>query len=82
MMPALAREMVRRNHDLVLGQARDKELVKELRKYGRKGSKLLRTPRINPSSKPSRSWSIAPRKPSAASIPPAYGPEPMSTPVS
>jgi len=34
MMPALAREMVRRNHDLVLGQARDKELVKELRKMG------------------------------------------------
>jgi NAD(P)-dependent dehydrogenase (short-subunit alcohol dehydrogenase family) len=34
MMPALAREMVRRNHDLVLGQARDKELVEELRKMG------------------------------------------------
>jgi len=34
MMPALAREMVRRNHDLVLGQARDKELVKELRGVG------------------------------------------------
>ena len=34
MMPALAREMVRRNHDLVLGQARDKELVKELRAMG------------------------------------------------
>jgi len=34
MMPALAREMVRRNHDLVLGQARDKELVKELRATG------------------------------------------------
>jgi len=34
MMPALAREMVRRNHDLVLGQARDKELVKELREMG------------------------------------------------
>ena len=36
MMPALAREMVRRNHDLVLGQARDKELVKELREMGAK----------------------------------------------
>ncbi|NCF63574.1 MAG: hypothetical protein GWP58_12045, partial [Gammaproteobacteria bacterium] len=34
MMPALAREMVRRNHDLVLGQARDKDLVKELRDMG------------------------------------------------
>jgi NAD(P)-dependent dehydrogenase (short-subunit alcohol dehydrogenase family) len=34
MMPALAREMVRRNHDLVLGDARDKELVEELRKLG------------------------------------------------
>ena len=34
MMPALAREMVRRNHDLVLGQARDKELIKELRATG------------------------------------------------
>jgi len=30
MMPALAREMVRRNHDLVLGDAQDMELVKEL----------------------------------------------------
>ena len=36
MMPALAREMVRRNHDLVLGDARDTELVKELRKLGAK----------------------------------------------
>jgi NAD(P)-dependent dehydrogenase (short-subunit alcohol dehydrogenase family) len=36
MMPALAREMVRRNHDLVLGQARDKELVEELRGMGAK----------------------------------------------
>ena len=36
MMPALAREMVRRNHDLVLGDARDKDLVKELRKLGAK----------------------------------------------
>ena len=36
MMPALAREMVRRNHDLVLGQARDKDLVKELRAMGAK----------------------------------------------
>ena len=36
MMPALAREMVRRDHDLVLGQARDKELVKELRGMGAK----------------------------------------------
>jgi len=36
MMPALAREMVRRNHDLVLGDARDKELVAELRKLGAK----------------------------------------------
>lgn len=36
MMPALAREMVRRNHDLVLGQARDQELVKELRGMGAK----------------------------------------------
>jgi 3-oxoacyl-[acyl-carrier protein] reductase len=36
MMPALAREMVRRNHDLVLGDARDKELVKELRQMGAK----------------------------------------------
>jgi NAD(P)-dependent dehydrogenase (short-subunit alcohol dehydrogenase family) len=36
MMPALAREMVRRNHDLVLGDARDEELVKELRKMGAK----------------------------------------------
>ena len=34
MMPALAREMVRRNHNLVLGDARDKELVKELRGMG------------------------------------------------
>jgi 3-oxoacyl-[acyl-carrier protein] reductase len=34
MMPALAREMVRRNHDLVLGDARDEELVEELRKLG------------------------------------------------
>ena len=36
MMPALAREMVRRNHDLVLGQARDKDLIKELRAMGAK----------------------------------------------
>ena len=36
MMPALAREMVRRNHDLVLGDARDKDLIKELRKLGAK----------------------------------------------
>jgi len=36
MMPALAREMVRRNHDLVLGDARDEELVKELRDLGAK----------------------------------------------
>jgi NAD(P)-dependent dehydrogenase (short-subunit alcohol dehydrogenase family) len=36
MMPALAREMVRRNHDLVLGDARDGELVKELRELGAK----------------------------------------------
>jgi 3-oxoacyl-[acyl-carrier protein] reductase len=36
MMPALAREMVRRNHDLVLGDARDEELVKELRTLGAK----------------------------------------------
>ena len=36
MMPALAREMVRRDHDLVLGQARDKELIKELRGMGAK----------------------------------------------
>ncbi|MEE8569184.1 MAG: SDR family NAD(P)-dependent oxidoreductase, partial [Anaerolineales bacterium] len=36
MMPALAREMVRRDHDLVLGQARDKELVEELRGMGAK----------------------------------------------
>jgi len=36
MMPAVAREMVRRNHDLVLGDARDEELVKELRKMGAK----------------------------------------------
>ncbi|MGI9240480.1 MAG: SDR family oxidoreductase [Verrucomicrobiales bacterium] len=34
MMPALAREMVRRNHDLVLGDARDEKLVKELRDLG------------------------------------------------
>jgi len=34
MMPALAREMVRRNHDLVLGDARDEDLVKELRGMG------------------------------------------------
>ena len=36
MMPALAREMVRRNHDLVLGDAKDMELVKELRNLGAK----------------------------------------------
>jgi len=36
MMPALAREMVRRNHGLVLGQARDKESVEELRGMGAK----------------------------------------------
>ena len=36
MMPALAREMVRRNHDLVLGDARDSELVRELRSLGAK----------------------------------------------
>ncbi|GMG87796.1 SDR family NAD(P)-dependent oxidoreductase [Biformimicrobium ophioploci] len=36
MMPALAREMVRRNHDLVLGDARDEKLVKELRSLGAK----------------------------------------------
>jgi NAD(P)-dependent dehydrogenase (short-subunit alcohol dehydrogenase family) len=36
MMPALAREMVRRDHDLVLGQARDKELITELRGMGAK----------------------------------------------
>jgi NAD(P)-dependent dehydrogenase (short-subunit alcohol dehydrogenase family) len=36
MMPALAREMARRDHDLVLGQARDKELVEELRGMGAK----------------------------------------------
>ena len=34
MMPALAREMVRRDHDLVLGDARAKKLVKELRELG------------------------------------------------
>ena len=34
MMPALAREMVRRDHDLVLGDARDEELVEELRQLG------------------------------------------------
>jgi NAD(P)-dependent dehydrogenase (short-subunit alcohol dehydrogenase family) len=36
MMPALAREMVRRNHDLVLGDARDEKLVEDLRKLGAK----------------------------------------------
>jgi len=36
MMPALAREMARRDHDLVLGDARDEELVKELRELGAK----------------------------------------------
>ena len=36
MMPALAREVVRRNHDLVLGDARDEALVKELRQLGAK----------------------------------------------
>ncbi len=36
MMPALAREMVRRDHDLVLGQARGKELAEELRGMGAK----------------------------------------------
>jgi len=36
MMPALAREMVRRNHDLVLGDAQDEDLVKELRELGAK----------------------------------------------
>jgi 3-oxoacyl-[acyl-carrier protein] reductase len=36
MMPALAREMVRRNHDLVLGDARDTELIAELRSLGAK----------------------------------------------
>ena len=36
MMPALAREMVRRNHDLVLGDARDEKLVEELRQLGAK----------------------------------------------
>ena len=36
MMPALAREMARRNHDLVLGDARDMGLVEELRKLGAK----------------------------------------------
>ena len=36
MMPALAREMARRNHDLVLGDARDNELVKDLREMGAK----------------------------------------------
>ncbi len=36
MMPALAREMVRRNHDLVLGDARDADLVRELRQLGAK----------------------------------------------
>jgi len=34
MMPALAREMVSRNHDLVLGDARDDDLVRELRGLG------------------------------------------------
>ena len=36
MMPALAREMARRNHDLVLGDARDDELIKDLRELGAK----------------------------------------------
>jgi NAD(P)-dependent dehydrogenase (short-subunit alcohol dehydrogenase family) len=36
MMPALAREMARRNHDLVLGDARDEDLVSELRAIGAK----------------------------------------------
>ncbi|WP_163887100.1 SDR family NAD(P)-dependent oxidoreductase [Aliiruegeria sabulilitoris] len=36
MMPALAREMVRRNHDLVLGDAQDEDLIKELREMGAK----------------------------------------------
>jgi NAD(P)-dependent dehydrogenase (short-subunit alcohol dehydrogenase family) len=36
MMPALAREMARRNHDLVLGDARSKGLTEELRKLGAK----------------------------------------------
>jgi NAD(P)-dependent dehydrogenase (short-subunit alcohol dehydrogenase family) len=40
MMPALAREMVRRDHDLVLGQARDKELVEE---FGGFNSACIRT---------------------------------------
>ena len=34
MMPALAREMARRNHDLVLGDAQDENLVTELRELG------------------------------------------------
>jgi NAD(P)-dependent dehydrogenase (short-subunit alcohol dehydrogenase family) len=36
MMPALAREMARRDHDLVLGDAQDDGLVKELRSLGAK----------------------------------------------
>jgi NAD(P)-dependent dehydrogenase (short-subunit alcohol dehydrogenase family) len=36
MMPALAREMARRDHDLVLGNARDEELVEELLELGAK----------------------------------------------
>jgi 3-oxoacyl-[acyl-carrier protein] reductase len=53
MMPALAREMVRRNHDLVLGDARDEELVKELRKLGRKlGAKVEVVPGTEDQTKP------------------------------
>ena len=36
MMPALALEMARRDHDLVLGDARDEGMVDELRKLGAK----------------------------------------------
>jgi glucose 1-dehydrogenase len=36
MMPALAREMASRNHDLVLGDAKDDGLAEELRKLGAK----------------------------------------------
>lgn len=49
MMPALAREMVRRNHDLVLGDARDKDLVRELRKLG---AKVEVVPGTNDQNKP------------------------------
>ncbi len=65
-MPALAREMVRRDHDLVLGEARDEGPGQGTDAVWAHGSRWSRTRRTKPSPRHSRSWSTAPGTPSAA----------------